>query len=109
MGLEEEVAQNDVDRNHGLWRLYDLLFGVVGATAVEHTGRDITVGRNGSATEAYEFRGQLVTDALQVAGVHLTVGIANTGNGCGIERYRTVVLGELQVGPCPDCQGFGVL
>ena len=109
VSFEEEVGQDEVDGEHGAQRLDALLLGIVGTTGVEHAGIDFAVGGHGRAAELHETGSERVADALQVLGLHLAVGISNTGERVGVEGHGPVVLSQLHVGPCTHGQGLGIL
>ena len=109
MGLEEKVAEDDIDGQHGEARFNVLFLRIVAVAAVEHTGRDAAVSGHGGAAELHHFRCQGVADALHVLHLVLAVGLADADQRSGIEGHLAVVLGQLHVSPCTDGQSLSIL
>ena len=104
--LQIEVAQHEVDGEHHVPRVGNNLH----AAAVGFTHFNVVaIGGHGLAGILGKLGSQGIADAADVLLVAHDVGIADVGDGVGVEGHAAIDLGQLQVGPGADAMSLHIL
>ena len=103
--LQVEVTQDEVDGEHGLTGVDALVATTVGLS----DGNIVAIGGNFEARILGKLGSQRVGNAAKVFLLAYGIGLADAGDGLGVEGYAAIDLSQLQISPCTDGQGLHIL